>query len=1085
MGFEPQGPCGHSSFGVILTQIPYLMKPRTNLSRCFARALLILTGFAVSPLVTLHSQSSGSSSSNSSQPPADPKGTLEGTVYNRTSGSPISRAKVSIPGSDRVALTDDEGRFRFYGAPAGEVELEVSYLGFVSQTAIVKVQPGAVVSREFQLSRAEGDRARVEDETVMLESFEVVADQTMSGQAIAMNEQRHAANIKNVVAFDELGDQGQENIGDYVRFLPGVAILDDGENPGRISLGGFPAEMSNIQVDGVDVAGTGIGATSSRTVALQDVPIVNIERVEVSKVPTPDQPASGLGGSMNLVAKTGLGIRRPTGSYQVYMNFDNVTGLDIDGGPRQPAARLSPRVKEPSFGLTYAFPVGKRIAISLGASRSWRQRPTEDTPSEVAFWNLKSTYLNTGAPKDFALAITQWRQEALINRTENMQMSVDWRISNEDTLTLQVQHRGVIEKRATSYFTSRINANYDAIGNASFTESRGTTGRFEMGSANPLNYDTDTDSNLMSLRYRHRGPVWQIDAQGSYSAADRERSSIDKGYFAGALANILNVRIRGDGIGTSSSIGPASYVITRANGTVADPYDANNYTLGTAVEEYGLYQTDLLAGRVDASRLFGRNLTIRVGATFNRLEKDDIRPNRAYTFVGQNGQTAVSAYDIVDESIEVRANGNPVRWISPEKVYNLFVARPELFSLNATAFQNQAMNSKRMLEDITAGYVRFDLRRLSGRLNVIGGFRYERTELQGWSLKRDNFAIYRRDANGDFLRTSTGALIAITNNTAERNQLIFQERANYEAQSYDGLYPSLNANYAFNENLVARAAYARTIGRPDVQYVVAGVTVPVPTDSNPTTARTIIVGNPGLEPWTADSFHLSLDSYHLKGGFGSVGIYRKNVANFFGQRGQAATAESLREYNIPEGDIEFMLADNYVLRRWENVGDATLDGFEMSYRQDLLFLPRWLQLTQVWVNYTHLKVGGENAEDFVGFSPDSLSAGLNYIRPRFSVRLTAAYQAETKRSAVVVTPGTSAEAFIPQSTYEYQAAYTRYGISGEYALNKKLSLYMNWSDVFAEDRLVYRRAPDTPDFAQTYQRYVSPSYIVLGVKGRF
>jgi TonB-dependent receptor len=430
-------------------------------------------------------------------------------------------------------------------------------------------------------------------------------------------------------------------------------------------------------------------------------------------------------------------------------------------------------------------------------------------------------------------------------------------------------------------------------------------------------------------------------------------------------------------------------------------------------------------------------------------------------------------------------NGNPVRWISPVEVYDLFVQHPEWFSLNSSASQNQATNSKRMVEDVLAGYFRFDLNLLAKRLNVIGGVRYEETELEGWSLKRDNFAIYRRDEQGNLLRNNSGALIPITNNTEERNRLIFQERANYETQGYGGFYPSLNVNYAFNDNLVARAAYARTIGRPDVQYVVAGIAMPVPTDTNPTSARTIVVGNPGLEPWTADSFHLSLDSYHLKGGFGSVGIYRKNVTKFFAQRGQPVNEEILREYGIPDGDIEYMLADNYVLRRWENVGDATLDGFEMSYRQDLRFLPSWLQLMQAWVNYTHLKVGGENAEDFVGFSPDSLSAGLNYIRPRFSVRLTCAYQAETKRAAVLVTPGTSVEGFIPQSTYEYQAASTRYGISAEYALNKRFSVYMNWNDVVAKDRLVYRRAPDTPDFAQTFQRYVTPSYIVLGIKGRF
>ena len=1013
-------------------------------------------------------------------------GAVQGTVSNAVSGSPLGRAKVAIRGTAQETLTDDDGRFYLRGAPAKDIELEVSYLGFGSQTSRVTVPPSGQVAQDFQLSRQGTDRRGAEGQTIVLEQFQVVAEQTMSGQAVAMNEQRHAANIKNVVSFDELGDRGQENIGDYVRFLPGVTILDDGTNPGRIALGGFPAEMSNIQIDGMDVPATGIGATSSRTAALQDVPILNIERVEVSKVPTPDLPAAGLGGSMNLIAKTGVGLKRPVGRYQVYMNFDNVDGLNFNGGSQQPHDRASPRYKEPSFSLGYAFPVGKTLSVSLGASRSWRQRPTEDTPSEVALWNLKKTYLATGAPKDLALAITQWRQEASISRTENLQLGLDWRLTTHDTLSLQVQERSVLEKKAQSFMTARVNAGYDAIGNADYTQSRGATGSFEMGTLNPSNFDATTDTRMRSLKYQHRGPAWNIDAQASYSAADRERSSVGKGYFNGVLASVLAANIRGDGIGKGASIGPETYTITRANGTPVDPFNANNYTLGTANEEYALYQTDLTAGRLNVSRAIGRNLTLKIGSSYNRLDKDDTRPVKNYTFVGRAaGQTAVSLYDLVDESIDVKVNGNPVRWISPVKTYNLFVKNPEYFTLNNTFIANRAQNSKRMLEDILAGYFRFDLRLLSGRLNVTSGARYERTDLKGWSNKRDNFAIYQRDAAGKLLLTSTGALIPVTNNADDRLRLINQERGNIESQGYGGLYPSLNANYAITDNLVARAAYARTLGRPDVQYVVAGVTVPVPTDTNATTADIIVVGNPGLEPWTADSFHLSLDSYHLKGGFGSIGVYQKRVSNFFAQRGRPATAATLEAYGIPEGDIAYMLADNWVVRRWENVGDATLNGLELSYRQDLLFMPSWLQLMQAWVNYTHLKVGGRNAADFVGFSPDTLTAGLNYIRPRFSVRLTAAYQAETKRAEVVVIPGTSAEGFIPQSTYEYQAAYTRYGISAEYALSKTFALYVNWDDVFAKDRLVYRRAPDTPAFAQTAQRYVSPSYIVIGVKGSF
>jgi len=149
----------------------------------------------------------------------EPGGAVQGTVSNAASGSPLGRAKVVIRGTAQETLTDDDGRFFLRGAPASEIELEVSYLGFTSQTTRLTVPPGGQVARDFQLRRGAADRRGAEDQPVMLDTFQVVAEQTMSGQAVAMNEQRHAANIKNVVSFDELGDRGQENIGDYVRFL--------------------------------------------------------------------------------------------------------------------------------------------------------------------------------------------------------------------------------------------------------------------------------------------------------------------------------------------------------------------------------------------------------------------------------------------------------------------------------------------------------------------------------------------------------------------------------------------------------------------------------------------------------------------------------------------------------------------------------------------------------------------------------------------------------------------------------------------------------------------------------------------------
>ncbi|WP_161554698.1 carboxypeptidase-like regulatory domain-containing protein [Ereboglobus luteus] len=169
-------------------------------------------------------------------------GIVEGTVYNSASGTPVARARVTIKGTQRETLTDDNGGFYFADLPAGAATLEVSYLGFDSQTSTVPVTAGKSTTFEFKIRR-EGSsvkRGAGDDDVVELDRFTVVADQMMSAQAIAMNEQRHAASITNVIALDELPGQGSENIGDYIRFLPGVAIMDDGENPGTLALGGSP-----------------------------------------------------------------------------------------------------------------------------------------------------------------------------------------------------------------------------------------------------------------------------------------------------------------------------------------------------------------------------------------------------------------------------------------------------------------------------------------------------------------------------------------------------------------------------------------------------------------------------------------------------------------------------------------------------------------------------------------------------------------------------------------------------------------------------------------------------------------------------
>ncbi|AWI08359.1 hypothetical protein CKA38_02985 [Ereboglobus luteus] len=744
----------------------------------------------------------------------------------------------------------------------------------------------------------------------------------------------------------------------------------------------------------------------------------------------------------------------------------------------------------------------------MGYSKSWRQRPADDTPVEYADWNLRHEGISNSTPKiegnlgpkDIALRYATWSQLAQITSTENIQAGMEFRLSRNDTLALTIQHREVSSEQVSSrmrwQFTGAqqrypvVPAGADP---ATTTQSPGFgNATITMGQAAPLNYYEGTDTTHLTLRYKHTGPKWRVDAQGVYSSAVRKRDSRVRGYAASYIAELRDLNMTGYGMNTTDSILPTSYeAIYHPDQTPIDPYDGETYRLTGLREEYARYETKNMEGRIDAERIFNRFLSFKTGAAFTRQDRDNQRMMPQYNFNGDaalasaTGMQAqsVSLYDFVDDSIDIKMNGRSVRWLNPVKVYDLFKQRPEFFELNSSSeyYQMKANNSKRMVEDITAGYLRFDLRLFGNRLHTVFGARYERTRVEGWAGLEDQTAVYQYDENGNRIPKPGGGFLMVTDDPSQQTRYIYKERGFNDEKSYDGIYPSVNMNFSITPNFVARAAYARTIGRPNVNDIVAGFRIP--DSAGIASSVTISVANPGLEPWTADSFHLSLDSYYIKGGFGSIGVYKKKISKFIGNYRFLADEAILRAYGVPEAEAKNLAEGEgaIFLSRKENIGNAELTGFEMSYRQDLFFLPAWLRKVQLWVNYTHIAIDGEKADEFTGFTPDSLSAGINYIRPRFSLRIACAYQGETK--AWIEKSSTNEN--VPPYAANYQAAYTRWSVTAEYSFSRALTIFANCSDVFGKDLIIYRRASDTPAYAQKYTRRSNPAYITIGVKGTF
>jgi iron complex outermembrane receptor protein len=997
-------------------------------------------------------------------------GGIEGRALDASNGAYLGNVVISIEGSARETLTDENGYFRFSAVPAGRVNLRAAYIGLDGKSTSILVEPGRVSELNFELVRSGVQLADAKDETVKLESYTVIEDRERSAQTLALNQQRQSPNIKNVVAYDEYPTGSDDNIADFIRFIPGVSIGYSGKAGISASLRGMPAETSGITIDGVDLAGSFTGDT--RAVSLLAVPTTNISTIEVTKVPTPDMAANGLGGSINITTRSGFERSKPLLKYNVFSSFNPEYGLSLRErvGPH---ASMDSRHLRPSFEFDYLLPVNKSFSVSLSAANKLNYNTNLGT---TVGWNQVGGFQSSSAEQLGTQLVT----------VRSARLGVDWKLGAKDIFNASVTYRGRDADQGTNGLSVIYGAG--ASGGPTFTQGAangvGSVGQ----SFSWQNLVSHTTNGL--LKYKHLGEIWRIDASASYSYSKFYfRPTFDSGYFGTNSITIPNLVVRGEGMdgaaARASEIAADSFTIRDRQGNPVDPYDGRGYTINTASTFDSGNIVDKSQLRLDLRRDFKLALpfSIQTGAAMTQEMQKRWNLQQAFNFrpTGTAADRLVGNYDLINTSYSAVApavTGGQVQWIDLGKLYDLYRAHPEYFVLNeALAHQTRVNNSKKVEERISALYFRADTRLLRNRLWLVGGVRYERTDDEGWGPSVDPTAQYVKNADGTLARNGAGQFIPLTTNAADVAWLVYVERGTHQETKYDGFFPSLNASYNLKDDLVVRFGYARTIGRPNLPFIIPGVTYSTITPT--TTTQVITVINNRLEPWEADNYDLSLETYMIKGGFGSIGVFQKNLANFFTAESFLATPELLEEYGVvaAAGD-----AINYEIRTRGNGGDARVRGLEFTYKQELKFLPNWARGLQVFVNYTRSQLSGSTTADFTGFNPETLSWGVNLTRPRYAVKFSSSEQGETKRAPV------AASTVTPADTYQWQGAQKRYTISFEYSFSRRLGFYASFTDFNhpgGYTDILKQYAPSTPENIRTTRVMEWGVSAIVGIKGQF
>jgi TonB-dependent receptor len=461
--------------------------------------------------------------------------------------------------------------------------------------------------------------------------------------------------------------------------------------------------------------------------------------------------------------------------------------------------------------------------------------------------------------------------------------------------------------------------------------------------------------------------------------------------------------------------------------------------------------------------------------------------NAPYSYVGRDGRASTtpvgsddSAAPFLDVAYSTRTApfGFPrIQYVSTELVWEALKANPAQFVLNENNTYNTLVStSKRAEELISSAYLRGDLSLFERRLKLVGGVRAEQTNLQAEGPLTDLSRNVQRNAQGRPILGPTGVPLPITTDAFETSKLTFLSRGTHTEKEYLRLFPSINASFNVRENLIARASYYHSIGRPNFNQYANGVTLPN-TDNPPSPSNRISVNNAGIKTWSAQTANLRLEYYFAGVGQVSAGAFRRDFTDFFGSTVFKVTPEFLSLYGIdPATYGAFDVATNYNLP-----GVVRMEGLEFSYKQALTFLPPWARGVQVFANASSLRATGPNLGNFTGIAliPRAYNWGASLTRAKYSLRMNWNYRGRQREGLVAAGRG------IEAGTYNWTAMRYSYDLVGEYNISKFLTVFANLRNI--NDAPLQREiaGPSTPAQAYLDQLVEYGALWTFGIKGTF
>lgn len=906
------------------------------------------------------------------------RGTIIGTVRDQASGASLKGALVELVGTGRSTSTDDLGAFRFVNAPEGDVTVRISYLGYAEQQSTISVGAGETYAEEFTLVGSAGGQ-------------EIVVYGRRSARAQSLNEERSAENSTTVLASDFLGQFDGETISEALRRAPGVAfeqdeVTGDGTN---VIVRGLAPDLNTVTFNGLRLPE---GSGTERSASLGNILTESIAKITINKTVLPSQDSSGTGGLIEIETKgpldrprrfASLSVSRSTkekgfrnsvlasGTFSATLGAAENFGLSLSAQYReQSIKRISYGVSLSAFNTKF-LPLSQEGTPLLSPSFI-DPRTAFPFDSEASSLYPNSIVNSFNGAETTNLTLSASAQLKIKDHTElrlDFTRAEDGRDSFTRSATI-TPYTGFVLMPVTELggeiravrVAEDIYAEYGLPGVLLGRSQEAQIERDRKDTTQTLSFQGETNISSLQLKYTlgyARGET--ITPYLGRVGTSTINEDIQQYLLPEALADLTSngkvispfaVR-RGKGFplpllsadGFESFSNDRFFFGSVQTGSAGknDRYTANlstRYSLNSSVVKYieaGLFYEDSKFSSLPISS--DERLDVYALNSGNGPPISDLGLSYSRDSLSDIG--LVGGFNVLDRD-DVDAFLKRLRSIAQNDPALLIVQNDFDARLQKTFTNEQNVSAY------------FQLRGDIGKLEVVGGIRYDRIRLKARNLTSPGITDENFESDLEFAARNT----TLIDQVVSQNQFL----------------PRFAATYRHNENLLVRAGFATTVARPRIQDLsdqsFVGLFLPKffgPANNQP--ALYVTQGNPDLRPARTMNFDLSLEKYFSNAGQIKFSVFYKSISNLLEQT-RSIGLNSIEGVVLPDDERFQNLPSDIFIEVTKPVNSpdrAKIWGVEAAFEKQLTFLPGPLSGLGLFANYTY--TDSSKTQPFVYYDP--------------------------------------------------------------------------------------------------------------------